>query len=81
MYHSVSKGIRQFHPLKHIEASISVVVSWLLAVSPKRPRTLVYTDLVEVLGERPHPIKSEISKFVTAGVVQIFSVMTLGERA
>jgi len=29
--------------------------------------TLVYTDLVEVLGERPHPIKSEISKFVTAG--------------
>lgn len=45
-----------------------------------RPRTLVYTDLVEVLGERPHPIKSEISKFVTAGVVQIFLVMTLGER-
>lgn len=29
--------------------------------------TLVYHDLVEVLGERPHPIKAEVSKFVTAG--------------
>eukprot|EP00440_Ansanella_granifera_P024123 gb/GFBE01026201.1/.p1 GENE.gb/GFBE01026201.1/~~gb/GFBE01026201.1/.p1 ORF type:complete len:833 (+),score=220.58 gb/GFBE01026201.1/:1-2499(+) len=29
--------------------------------------TLVYADLVEVLGERPHGIKAEFSKFVTAG--------------
>eukprot|EP00931_Biecheleriopsis_adriatica_P018675 TRINITY_DN12998_c0_g1_i1.p1 TRINITY_DN12998_c0_g1~~TRINITY_DN12998_c0_g1_i1.p1 ORF type:complete len:832 (+),score=182.19 TRINITY_DN12998_c0_g1_i1:55-2496(+) len=29
--------------------------------------TLVYNDLVEVLGERPHGIKAEFSKFVTAG--------------
>lgn len=40
--------------------------------TPRNPRllqlrTLVYHDLVEVLGERPHPIKAELSKFVTAG--------------
>lgn len=40
--------------------------------------TLVYHDLVEVLGERPHPIKAELSKFVTAGA-NPFTVQTATE--
>jgi len=38
-----------------------------LADSLCEKETLVYADLVAVLGERPHGVKKELSKFVTAG--------------
>ncbi|CAE6944550.1 FTSH10 [Symbiodinium sp. CCMP2456] len=39
----------------------------LLADKLAEKETLVYHDLVEVLGERPYSIKEELNKFVTAG--------------